>query len=117
MIVDDDFVHCVCKLPGDEWSAAARAPGGAQKQRLTAEVDEAGHHEHGVQVEAVLQLLVGAAAAAAPQEGRGEPRLPRLRDPVLVPAEDADPEEDEGEGAVEEDLCQQVEQPEAAFGS
>ena len=37
-----------------------------------------------MQVEAVLQLLVGAAAAAAPQEGRGEPRLPRLRDPVLV---------------------------------
>ena len=70
-----------------------------------------------MQVEAVLQLLVGAAAAAAPQEGRGEPRLPRLRDPVLVPAEDADPEEDEGEGAVEEDLCQQVEQPEAALGS
>ena len=78
------MLKCLLTIPGDEGSAAAGAPGGAEEQRLAAEVHEAGHHEHGVQVEAVLQLLVGAAAAAAPQEGRGEPRLPRLRDPVLV---------------------------------
>ena len=58
------MLKCLLTIPGDEGSAAAGAPGGAEEQRLAAEVHEAGHHEHGVQVEAVLQLLVGAAAAA-----------------------------------------------------